>query len=668
MMPKRQLLAIVIGLFLILGQPWLLQRAAAQTPVATPDFSTVTLTPNDCAFLLQGSDDPRARLGDIECGTMDVPESWSRPEGRRIQIGYMILKSTAAQPMPDPVVYLAGGPGSSPLTKGEVWARFFTGPRQERDIIFFDQRGTRLSSPLRCETETAAMALMLPPDSDKSANLGTPVPPISPTEIQDADSVLQMARETYGPSGDICAEQIAVTGADLSQYNSIASANDVVALVKALGYDSYNLYGISYGTRLALEVMRNHPASGPRSVVLDSTYPPEIKTYELLATAQHDVAIQVFADCAQDPACNAAYPDLKERFIALLAKLRTAPVDSTDGAAVTDRDLIAVMQSITARVEIVPYLPLMISELERGEDTTYLGIVDGSMFAVASATPEAGGAGATPVTAAMDELSVARRFVLELQARAESLPDQEAGQASRVLTELDQQAQDRQTVREIVGRTFAEADQAEARASLLAAIDAMSDADVQEALAVIAQTLTLADSQIAGQTVPQYYAVECSERMPFQSFANLVQNVQQLEIPDLALGMPEALAKVFAICEQWPVDQAPAIEEDPVSSDVPTLVLSGVYDSLTPVSWNKSAFATLPNGVFVLAPMSGHAVITYSACAEQIAQAFVANPDVSPDTSCLATLEAKWVLPPAGASNADQATPAVAVNANRVFG
>jgi pimeloyl-ACP methyl ester carboxylesterase len=278
----------------------------------------------------------------------------------------------------------------------------------------------------------------------------------------------------------------------------------------------------------------------------------------------------------------------------------------------------------------------MISELERGQDTTYLGIIDGSLFAVASATP---------VTATPGELSAARRFVLELQARAESLPDQEAGQAPRVLIELDQQAHDRQTVRETVDRAFAQPDQVEARESLLSAIDGMSDADVQEVLAVIAQTLTLADSQIAGQTVPQYYAVECSERMPFQSFATMVQNVQQLEIPDLALGMPEALARVFAICEAWPVDQAPAIEEQPVASDVPTLILSGVYDSLTPVSWNTSAFDSLPNGVFVLAPMSGHAVITYSACAEQIAQDFVTDPDVSPDTSCLATLEPKWVMP-----------------------
>src|SRR5829696_5064324 len=122
------------------------------------------------------------------------------------------------------------------------------------------------------------------------------------------------------------------TGVDLSQYNSIASANDTVALVKALGYDDYNLYGVSYGTRLALEVMRNHPESGLRSVVLDSTYPPEIKSYEQFPQEPHEVVIQLFADCARNPACHTAYPDLKARFIALLGRLRAEPVISDDGA------------------------------------------------------------------------------------------------------------------------------------------------------------------------------------------------------------------------------------------------------------------------------------------------------------------------------------------------
>jgi pimeloyl-ACP methyl ester carboxylesterase len=636
--------------------------AVAQDVPATPDLSTVSVSPNDCAFLIQGSDDPRERLGDIACGTLDVPENWSEPEGRRLQIGYLVLESTADQPMADPVVFLAGGPGSSPLTSGEVWARFFAGLRQERDVILFDQRGTRLSSPLRCDAYTKLMALVLPPDEDDSA--GAPAPPEYPAEIANPDEILQKARELYGPSADACARQLMENGVDLTQYTTMASANDVVALVKALGYDDYNLYGVSYGTRLALEVMRGHPESGLRSVVLDSTYPPEIKTYELLSTSTHEVAIQLFADCERDPECNAAYPDLKTRFIALLARLRTEPVVSDDGARISDRELINVMHGLTARVETVPYVPLMIAELERGEDETYRGITSGSLFAPANglATPEAVTETEATPDAAMGNLSTARRFVLDLRAQLELLPGHAAGQLPPLLTELDMLAPDRESLREFIDRAFPRPEQAEPRAALLSAIDAMSDADVQEVFAVVAQTITLEDAKIAGQTVAQYYSIECNGRLPFQSFANTVKNTQQLEIPDLALGKPEALAKVFAICEQWPSGRAPAAQEEPVWSEVPTLILSGAYDNLTPVSWNKSAFDTLPNGVFVLAPMSGHAVITYSACAEQIAQAFIADPAQAPDTSCLADLRTQWVLPSTdAASPADQATPSAAV-------
>ena len=666
---------LLLGCVLILSGPGPLHGgAAAQDPLATPDLATVTLSANDCAFLIQGSDDPRERLGDIACGTLDVPENWSRVDGRRLQIGYLILKSTASRPMPDPVVFLAGGPRSSPLTSGEIWARFFAGLRQERDIVFFDQRGTRLSSPLRCEAYTKIMALVLPPEEDDSA--GPTVPPAYPAEVSNPEELLEKAREQYGPSAAACARQLTDTGVDLSQYNSVASANDVVALVKTLGYGDYNLYGVSYGTRLALEVMRNHSESGLRSVVLDSTYPPAIKTYERLAVSTHEVAIQLFADCERDPACNAAYPDLKERFIALLARLRTGPVVADDGTQITDRDLINVMHSLTGRVEIVPYVPLLITELERGEDKIFRGIASGSLFATAEDLPDGPGTpeairevGATPDAAVMENLSPARRFVLELRTQLELLPEHEAGQLPEELIELDTLAHDRQTLREFIARAFAQPEQEDPRARFLSAIDAMSDADVQEVFAVVTQTMTLEDAKIAGQTVAQYYSIECHERLPVQSFANTVLNAQQLEIPDLALGMPEALAKVFAICEQWPSGQAPADQEEPVWSEVPILILAGAYDNLTPVSWNTSAFDTLPNGVFVLAPMSGHAVITYSACAARVAQAFIANPVQAPDTSCVADLQPRWVLPPADeAPSADQATPSAAAVRNRVVG
>ena len=389
--------------------------------VSASQADAAVATPNDCSFLIHEADDPRPRLGEISCGTLDVPENWSQPDGRRIEIGYAVLKATGADPAADPIVFLAGGPGTSPLTRIEAYAGVFAPLREERDIVIFDQRGTRLSSPLRCEEQSVAMGVDLPPEVVEAAGEALP-PTASYPEQVDAEALLQAAREHYGPIAAACVARLEATGVDLSQYNSIASANDVVALVDALGYDAYNLYGISYGTRLALEVMRNHGDSGLRSVVLDSTYPPEVKSYEQFGDEPHEVVIQLFADCARDPACAAVYPDLQQRFVDLLAQLRAQPIVAADGTTVSDLELLAVMQTLGGNIRAVPYVPAMIAELEQGETATFQGIVDGSLFAEPeSASPEAADE-AAPAAVDVTAFSPARQLVVDLQTAVEALP------------------------------------------------------------------------------------------------------------------------------------------------------------------------------------------------------------------------------------------------------
>ncbi len=105
-----------------------------QGTAGAQDLSAVELEPNDCEFLVQGAEDPRPRLGDISCGTLDIPENWNEPEGRRIQIGYAVLEATGEAPEADPIVFLAGGPGTSPLTSIEAYASIFAPLRETRDL------------------------------------------------------------------------------------------------------------------------------------------------------------------------------------------------------------------------------------------------------------------------------------------------------------------------------------------------------------------------------------------------------------------------------------------------------------------------------------------------------------------------------------------------------
>lgn len=648
------LMAIMFG---IGNGSWLspkITRGAAE-----PDLTAVSVVENDCAFLIQFDDDPRPLLGDITCGWLDVPENWADPDGRRIQLGYVVLQSTSADPALDPVIYLDGGPGGSPLTGVLTFAELFSGLRASRDVVLFDQRGTRHSSELRCPMLGGSQ-----PDLAGNAADAPPPALLYPAELVDPYEVLQQARQDVAPMAAACAREIAANGVDLRQYNSIASANDTVALIEALGYDTFNLYGLSYGTRLALVVMRDHPASGIRSVVLDSSFPPQINGFERYPEEFHEVVVQLFADCALDRACHAAYPDLTRRFMALLDALAERPLVTAEGEPIDDRDLVQLMQRLSGLIPAVPLIPRMIAELEQGETATFAAIASGELTAApAEATPEPPGeapeadaAAATPIAAEAD-LPAAADFLDFLQQRIETLPDDEADALVAALLGLDAQPRERESLVALVEGLFP--DDPEARGELLDLLTRMDEDDVQEVFTVVADRVSLLDFLTFGMTLPQFNSVECNEEIPFQAFEETVAVAQGLAIPELALGVVQAMANQFAICEVWPSGRAPGFENAPVHSDVPTLILAGAYDVQTPVSWNKSAFVTLPNALFVEAPMSGHGVITYSDCAGQIVAAFIADPAVPPDTACTVDLMPDWALPPATeiASSATMALP-----------
>jgi len=110
-----------------------------------------------------------------------------------------------------------------------------------------------------------------------------------------------------------CYDRLTDDGINLSMYNSAQNAADVAALRTALDYEEVNLFGISYGTRLGLTIMRDHP-EGIRSVILDSVYPPQVNGYEQGAYVFYRALRRVFNDCATDAACDAAYPDLEQVF------------------------------------------------------------------------------------------------------------------------------------------------------------------------------------------------------------------------------------------------------------------------------------------------------------------------------------------------------------------
>ncbi|HEX6305128.1 MAG TPA: alpha/beta fold hydrolase, partial [Anaerolineales bacterium] len=207
-----------------------------------------------------------------------MPENRARPEGSLIQLHVAVFRSRSEEPENDPVVHLAGGPGSSSLgVAGYILGQGMDAILEQRDLILFDQRGTGYSQPrLDCPEREALTPTLLEGSLSQRA---------------EQDAIVEALRE--------CRERLTEEGVDLSAYNSAASAADVNDLRRALGYTKINLYGVSYGTRLGLTVMRDYPQA-VRSAVLDSAYPPQVNLYTSLAPNAERAFNQLFAGCTAD--------------------------------------------------------------------------------------------------------------------------------------------------------------------------------------------------------------------------------------------------------------------------------------------------------------------------------------------------------------------------------
>jgi pimeloyl-ACP methyl ester carboxylesterase len=312
---------------------------------AAPPFE-----PGACSFALP----PSRTAASVRCGALVVPENRDEPTGRTLRLAVAVFKNPSATTASDPIVFLSGGPGGSALEYLRyTFDPLFAGLTPSgRDVIVFDQRGVGVSQPaLDCALETGTIDDWL-----------------------------------------ACAERLRAT-ADLGQYHTAWNAADVNDLRIALGYDRVNLWGGSYGTRLALDVMRDYPQA-VRSVVLDSVYPPDVDLQvEAPANAQRAFD-HLFASCAAEASCAAAFPDLRRTLVAAVARLDAEParirtLNPFTGAAIelplSGGELVNVVFAFLYASELVPSLPLLIDDAAAGR----FGVIErylGAFVAQSTAT------------------------------------------------------------------------------------------------------------------------------------------------------------------------------------------------------------------------------------------------------------------------------------------
>lgn len=307
----------------------------------------------------------------VDCGTVEVPENRTRPTGRTVTLAVARIHSRSADPASDPVVNLQGGPGFPSL---EAVASAAKSPvLDSRDYIIWDQRGVGFSSPnLDCpETNAAIWAAFATTDSP---------------EVEGGRIRAAMAE---------CRRRLVAEKVDLTAYNTTESAADLDAIRRALGVPQWNLRGVSYGSALAIEAIRQHPG-GIRSALLDSVVPPDAS---FGAVDRANSALRAFAElyraCAEQPKCSATYGDLHASAVKAAAVLdrtprRTTVVDPIDGkakpVAITGQDLWAGMFNAMYDADLIAVLPKFLKSLAEG-NTALVDLVakDGIPFAAGQA-------------------------------------------------------------------------------------------------------------------------------------------------------------------------------------------------------------------------------------------------------------------------------------------
>jgi pimeloyl-ACP methyl ester carboxylesterase len=484
----------------------MLALLALSVPAAAQDQAVPRFEQSACPFTAPPGTDP-------ECGRLIVPQNRANPQSRSIEIAVAVFRSPNLNKPADPLIYLEGGPGGAVLDLLPlIFSNRFQPLLETRDLILFDQRGVGQSQPaLAC------------------------------TEIRDLSyDTLDQALTTdeyvsrYGQALTECASRLSAEGIDLSAYTSAQNAADVADLIAALGYEQANLFGVSYGTKLALTVLRDHPER-IRSVILDSVYPPQVALTNVPFTFQRALDV-LFAGCQQNPDCAAAYPDLETVFYDLVNQLNADPI----------------------RTDV----------LDPSSGRSLEAVIDGDTFA---------------------------SYVFNALYAAEIIP------------------------------------------ALPKSIYETRDGDPQ----FVSLMTTVVLQQLPYVFLGMNTAVQCAEEFTFETAASL-QTVVAETRPELQGFARRGLVDpaLLPLCAAWGAGQPDAIDNQPVSSAVPALVVSGEYDPITPPSYGELAAETLSNSTVLSFPGVGHGAVFSSDCAMDIAKQFLADPAAKLDTACIVGMNA----------------------------
>src|SRR5215470_3401377 len=420
--------------------------------------------------------------GPSRCGTYRVWENRGTERGRQLDLSVIVLEAIGSERKPDPLVFLQGGPGDAPSFNASFYARVFANVRQTRDLVLVDLRGTGKSNALTCP------------------ELGQP----DQAGILSADFLDVTALRA-------CRERLE-QNADLRLYTTEIAADDLDEVREALGYKQINLYGTSYGTRVAQVYMRRHPAA-LRTVSLKGVVQPSLAAPESHARAGEEAWRQLVQRCLNDVDCAQHYPTLDQDFHSLLQRLETTP----------------------------PLLPI----------------------------PPGNNSVASKVKVTRGLFAEAFRNVLyspEASARAPSL------------------------------------------------VKSLSSGDEQ----VLASTALSTRLLVSGGRLAAgfFLSVSCTEDVPY-----LPKDIRSLAAD--TFGGDYRLRQQIAACTVWPKGQVSPQHRQPTKSTIPTLLLSGEFDPVTPPAGGEEVLRGLQNGLHVVVRNNSHPIGSADKCISEMIGTFI---------------------------------------------
>ncbi len=299
----------------------------------------------------------------IQCGTVAVPRDYAHPDRGTFRLAVTVIASAVQPAAPEPDLYISGGPGGPLTVFAEAQARRPLAP--DRDQILIDQRGTGASEPTLC------------PSFDRAL--------IAASAVSDADGGARR-RELF----QACRTEILASGIDLADFGTTVTVEDFEMVRRALGIASWNVFGVSYGTTVAMTLLALHPEP-IRAAVLDSVYPPDpiLPPWSQTAARARDAFL---AACATAEGCRDIYPNLTEDYRAALARLAATPTSITvphgmnqpgDRTPLTPALFSWVVDLLTYYPNFYPGLPRLIAATRDG-DTSPAATAIGQLFTEAT--------------------------------------------------------------------------------------------------------------------------------------------------------------------------------------------------------------------------------------------------------------------------------------------